>query len=242
MGRFLSQPRPYANGPVLAGHVDRNAALIADVARLYIPVGAKVLDMTFGKGRFWSDIESVMWNDWFTLYDNDNDLKLDTSFQDDFRHTHFQPETFDIVVLDPPYKSGGAHSPGPMVNDYGLDAIKSTTPSGHGNAKVVWELYESGFHEAYRILKPNGLLWFKCQDFVESGKQHWFHIELFKLAQMFGFFPKDLFALVGTKKPMMRHKTQHHARKNLSYLWVMQKSDRGWETKGELEKLAQVQS
>jgi len=239
MGRFLSRPRPYANGPVLAGHVDRNAALIADVARLYIPDDAVVLDMTYGKGRFWNDIENY---GWFVVVANDNDLDLWAHYHDDFRYTHFQPETFDIVVLDPPYKSGGGSSHQAMVDTYGLDAIKSTTPSGHGNAGVVRRLYQDGFLEAYRILKPNGLLWFKCQDFVESGTQHWFHIELYRMAQMFGFFPKDLFALVGTKKPMMRHKTQHHARKNLSYLWVMQKSDRGWATKGELEKLAQVRS
>ena len=178
MAKFLSQPRQYHGGPVVAGHVNRNSALIADVARLYIPYQAKVLDMTWGKGSFWTGVFTL---GEFDLYANDIVFELSTTpdnyFNDDFRHTRFRPETFDIVVLDPPYKSGGGHSPGPMVDTYGLDAIKSTTPSKHGNASVVWSLYEDGMLEAFRILKPGGLLWVKCQDFVESGKQHWFHIE-----------------------------------------------------------------
>ena len=218
MGRFLSQPRPYHDGPVKAGHVNRNAALIADVARLYIPYEARVLDMTFGSGAFWRDLESRRW-----FYLTANDLySKDAEYDDDLAHTHFRPETFDIVVLDPPYKSGGGHSPGPMVEQYGLNAIKSDTPSGHGNAKAVWRLYEDGFLEAYRILKPNGLLWVKCQDFVESGRQHWFHIELYRLALIMGFSVKDLFTLT-TQVGRMRHLSQHHARKNVSYLWVLEK-------------------
>ena len=40
--------------------------------------------------------------------------------------------------------------------------------------------------EAVRILKTNGLLLVKCQDEIESGRQHWSHIELLEIARKLG--------------------------------------------------------
>ena len=130
-------------------------------------------------------------------------------------------------MFDPPYRSGGATSHKSMVGKYGLDTIQSDTKSGHGNAAAVWQFYLDGMTEAHRILTDGGLMWVKCQDFVESGKQFWFHVEIYNLAVDLGMKVKDLFTLTQHGSPMMRHKSQHHARRNNSYLWVFEKTSKG---------------
>jgi hypothetical protein len=217
---FLAKPRPYDPdlGPVVAGHIDSNSALIADAARLYIPDGALVLDATYGKGVFWKDVDRTR----FYLVTNDKFVP-EANHHHDFRNLTFRDDFWDIVVLDPPYKSGGKTSHESMVERYGLDALESDTPSKHGNVTVLRKLYRDGMTECARVLRPGGLLWVKCQDMVESGRQHWLHMEIPGYGETIGLTPKDLFVLTNASRPMMRHKSQHHARKNVSYLWVLQK-------------------
>jgi hypothetical protein len=232
MGRFLKQPRPYEHTPSLVGHLDSNAELIHAVAQLYIPDGANVLDLTIGKGAFWKLVDLTR----FTLYGNDlkryTDREL-AGFQqmgvhqilhESYYGTRWAPHQFDVTVFDPPYRSGGSTSHEAMVETYGLTHLDTDdTKSGHGNASKVWDEYMLGLNEAWRVTMPKGFILIKCQDFVESGRQHWFHVELYRWAVDQGAKVKDLFTLTQTRRPMMRHKSQHHARKNVSYLWVIQK-------------------
>lgn len=228
---FLANARPYTGDPVLAGHLDVNSGLIQDVARLYIPDGANVLDMTLGKGAFWTATEI----DRFNLYGMDikeytpeelevySEWGIRRVFQDNFKSTRFAPHQFDVVVFDPPYRSGGSTSHAGMVENYGLKHLDSDAKSKHGNRDIVWGLYEEGMFEAFRLLVPRGLMMVKCQDFVESGRQHWFHIEIYEMAKAMGMRVKDLFTLTQTRTPLMRHKSQRHSRRNVSFLWVFQK-------------------
>ena len=43
------------------------------------------------------------------------------------------------------------------------------------------------------MLRPNGQVWVKCQDEIESGRQCWSHIEIRAIARKLGFKAKDLF-------------------------------------------------
>lgn len=54
-------------------------------------------------------------------------------------------------------------------------------------------LYRGGLREARRVLRPNGQVWVKCQDEIESGRQCWSHIEIRAIARKLGFKAKDLF-------------------------------------------------
>ncbi len=81
-------------------------------------------------------------------------------------------------------------------------------------------LYLEGMREMKRVLKPEGLLWVKCQDEIESSYQRWSHLEIYEMAKHLGFFGKDLFVLKQARYPKIQHEKQHHARKCHSYLWV----------------------
>ena len=85
-------------------------------------------------------------------------------------------------------------------------------------------MYFEAINEFYRVLRINGVLVFKCQDTIESGKQYITHVEVMNQAYNAGFYPKDLFILTA-KNRIINQKRQFHARKFHSYFWVFIKQD-----------------
>ena len=82
--------------------------------------------------------------------------------------------------------------------------------------------------EFHRILKPNGILIFKCQDKISSGKQYMSHVFIINEAEKLGFYTKDMFILLAKQRIMAdwQLKNQKNARKFHSYFLVFEKSDR----------------
>ena len=129
----------------------------------------------------------------------------------DFTKLPYENNTGDILVLDPPYMHGGA-----TVKKSINDCYRNQNTS---HASVI-RLYAGGILEAARVLKKGALIWVKCQDEIESGKQRMSHCEIIDLLEMLGFGMQDLFVLTNTGTPTMRLKYQKTARKNHSYLVV----------------------
>lgn len=196
---------------VLTAKVGNNAALFADILRIYVPPRSKVLDMTWGRGNFWKDIDVE------TYRLVTNDIVTEADMHEDFRSMSLPDRSFDCVVLDPPYALHGKGAPikASISSPYQLNAALTPT-----SAREVRQVYRAGISEARRLLKPNGILIIKCQDQIESGKQQYIHAYLLKLA---GFVSEDLFVLVQTQTPAMRHTYQKHARKNHSYFIVQRR-------------------
>lgn len=82
--------------------------------------------------------------------------------------------------------------------------------------------------EAYRVLKPNGILIFKCQDKVSSGKHYMSHVYIMNEEARIGFYPKDLFVLLAKSRLVAdwQKRDHKHSRKYHAYFIVLQKSDR----------------
>lgn len=197
---------------VLTAKVGLNADLIPDVARLYLK-GGRVADVTYGKGNFWKQIDTSA----FEFFPSDISTGVDC------RALPYPDADIDIVVFDPPYiynpkDTVKASLSNPYrVNESGAQGMGLTTTS------AVLDLYRSGMQEAFRVLKQGGFLLVKCQDQIEAGKQKWMHIDIFNYAVAMGFYAKDLFVLVQKTQPTIRWPIQKHARKNHSYLWVLEK-------------------
>ena len=82
--------------------------------------------------------------------------------------------------------------------------------------------------EACRVLKAGGLLWCKCKDEIECGKQRISHIEIHNIAAIeLNMTVQDLFILTPDAAAIVQHEWQHHARKNHSYLWLFKKKSKG---------------
>lgn len=196
------------NDGIYTAHLGNNAALLADVCRLYLPSGSKVADITYGRGVFWRKF------DLSTIDFHPSDKLTCPKTPYNFTNLPYEDGTYDVVVFDPPY----AHNPGNMLVDPRYRNAETTKGFYHDD---IIELYRKGMAEGRRILKPGGLLWVKCKDELESSVQRWSHLEIAVLAWKLKLYIRDLFILVQSSKPTIQH-TQQHARKNHSYLWIFE--------------------
>ena len=78
--------------------------------------------------------------------------------------------------------------------------------------------------EAHRVLKPGGVLVFKCQDVIHNHKMHATHVNVCNWAEYEGFRLLDLFVLPAkSRMPGPQKGTQRHARVFHSYFLVFVK-------------------
>jgi hypothetical protein len=191
-----------------------NDVLIREVARLYILNGDVVADATYGLGVFWRLTDTTR----FTLWKSDILPRHPDVKPYDLRKLPYRDGSVDVGVLDPPYK----HNPGRnAVNDEQYQ--NSATTSGMNHADIMTGLYEAGMREMLRVIKHGGRLLVKCMDQIQGSTQCWSHIEIHDRAVAMGWYARDLFIVVPTSKTGDCWKTQEHARKHHSYLWVFQK-------------------
>ena len=127
------------------------------------------------------------------------------------------PDNFlKSIILDPPFlvKNYKARETGKMLKRFGY----------FSNPQEMFFFFDRILKEAYRVLKPQGVLIFKIQDVLNGRKQFFSHCEVYNYAIERGFYPIDLFILM-TKNRMTppNKKNVDHARKHHSYFWVFKK-------------------
>ena len=213
------------NDLVPSAFADGNDAVFPRILGLYAAPGSVVADVTFGKGVFWRRVPRGAY-----------DLRA-TDIRDgiDCRALPYADGEIDCVVLDPPYMHtpGGAAHAGrtPMEAYYRNNGTGNRTAGKYHEA--VLDLYRDAGKEAWRVLRPRGVLIVKCQDEVCSNRQRFTHVEIMESYGKLGFVAEDLFVVVRNNRPgVSRAVKQVHARKNHSYFLVFWKRDTGkglWE-------------
>lgn len=132
-----------------------NGSLIATAAQLWIAEGDRVVDVTYGKGNFWTVIRPA------GLVAHD--LAIDGV---DFRHLPELDASVDVLLFDPPYIAQGGRDTSTIpdfLGRYGLVEVPKTT-------RELEELIAAGIIEAERVLAPGGRLFVKCMDYVNGGR------------------------------------------------------------------------
>lgn len=197
--------------PVLAAMTGTNADLFREVARLRIPDGSVVADVTYGRGTFWQKIDTSR----FTFLPSDLEPRMPGVMSADFRHLPYADGTIDVVVLDPPYVHN-ADSHFTAARQYNGQSVAGLDHDG------IMGLYAEGLAEAARVLRPGGVALVKCQPMIESGRARWSDIEVHDLAAALGMTAADRFTLVRRRpsSPPARWDRQVHARRNESMLWI----------------------
>jgi len=212
---------------ILSAHEGRNADLFPKVLDLHVDTGAKIADVTYGKGVFWKNIPDTAYDVHGTDIDPE---KSPTDESVDCRDLPYDDNSFDCIVFDPPYAEGffrrnkemlaGGGSHDSFREAYSNGEVLDTNGSKYHGA--VQDVYFGGGVEAARVLKDNGTLIVKTQDEVSANTQELTHVQIINFyEQELGFYTKDLFVLVRSNTP---HQTgmynQVHARKNHSYFLV----------------------
>ena len=218
--KIIKKKRKSPNGKatndlVFSAYTSNNTEVFALILDLYIPSGSKIADVTYGRGAFWKNVNRNNYN----IYPSDIKTGIDC------RNLPYENETYDCVVLDPPYM----HTPGGTAhvnhqnfeNYYRNNSLKNNEKKYHD---AVLDLYFRAAKEACRVLKKKGVFIIKCQDEVCANKQRLTHVELINELAKYGYICEDLFVIIRNNKPgVSRILKQRHARKNHSYFLIFRK-------------------
>lgn len=176
--------------------------ILQNIITLHCPGGFE-LDPTYGSGNFYKKIPRPKFC--FDLYP-----KFDFVQQADCRDIPVEKCSISSIIFDPPF----IHAPG-------RNSIMGKQFGGYKSQAEIYELYWRSMRCFDKILGPKGILVFKCQDIIESGKQVMNHCLVYNMALAMDWKVLDLFILLSKNRIKgFNHKRQLHARKFHSYFWV----------------------
>jgi SAM-dependent methyltransferase len=173
-----------------------------------------ILDATVNLGRFWEGSRRK-------IVGLDINKKFKPDVVGDNRKMPFADVSFDVIVYDPPHIPNQGKDRKKDFNDrFGL-VLKSPATNGYN----FTHLYPPFVAEAYRVLRPDGVLFCKIADYVHGHRFQWAHVELLKAAEKVGFTACDCIVKV-RKGPIVdpRWKNAHHARRQHCYWLIFRKS------------------
>ncbi len=174
------------------------------------------LDPTYSKGNFYKHIQKPK-------YCFDINPVASGVWQADVIDLPIKSNSIKSIMFDPPFLA--TKGPSLEVND-GSNKINKRF-GVYPNEEELHCFYCNALRELYRVLKDKGILIFKCQDKVSSGKQYLSHVFIINEAEKLGFYCKDLFVLLAKNRIVANwQKNQKHARKYHSYFLVFQKTNK----------------
>ena len=191
--------------------------IIRNILRLHVPGGKIDCDSTYSIGAFYRNTGVDPPALRFDIHH-----QVEGVVQADARHLPLPDSSISCMMLDPPFLATKGKSlregTGNRINRrFGV----------YPDELSLHQFYAEAIHEAYRVLKPGGVLIFKCQDKVSSGKQYLSHVFIIDTAVKAGFYPKDLFVLLAKNRLVAdwQARNQIHSRKFHSYFLVFQKTN-----------------
>lgn len=182
------------------------------IRTLHCPDGFEC-DVTYGHGSFWSQSTPPPLR--FDIAPQVPDV-----VQANSESLPLRDGSLRNVVFDPPFltyvKNGREHKNGGVA-----------LTSRFGGYYTYGELlshYSNTITELWRVLAPGGKLIFKCQDIIHNHRMHSTHSKVIHMAELQGFFLRDLFVLLArSRMPGPQKGTQRHARIWHSYFLVLEK-------------------
>jgi SAM-dependent methyltransferase len=227
-GRLGSVAKPLKKNGVAEKAADRkydplpsvwygeDAALLERLLNFYPRERPKViLDATVNGGRFWRDSKRA-------VVGIDIDPKHRPILVADNSSMPLRSDLVDVIVYDPPHiPNQGKDNQKDFNTRFGL-VLKSPKEHGYNFSHT----YPRFLREAYRVLKPEGVLFCKITDYVHDHRYQWAHIDLTLAAREIGFCPCDCIVKV-RNGPIIdpKWRTAHHTRRQHCYWLIFRKSN-----------------
>lgn len=170
-------------------------------------------DITYGKGSFYKQVLEPK-------FKYDIDPQTDDTIKADSTDLPIPDNSFDSVVFDPPFLTY-------IKNARSHGSIMSSHYGGYWKYEELAEHYQKTLKEAHRVLRPKGILVFKCQDIIHNHAMHPTHINIVQWADDI-FRLKDMFILYKNNRLPMpskdgeKSRQQKHARIHHSYFLVLE--------------------
>ena len=189
--------------------------ILLSILRLHVPAGVIDCDPTYSKGQFYKDGLIKQPRLRFDLYPSGPGIE-----KADCRHLPIEDNTLNCMIFDPPFLA----TTGKSLSDK-IGNIINRRFGVYPNEKALHQFYIDSLKEAYRVLKPHGILIFKCMDKVSSGTQYLSHVFICNEAVRIGFYPRDLFVLLAKNRLTAdwQAKNQRTARKHHCFFYVFEK-------------------
>jgi len=207
---------------IIKSHSNSQYEIIRDILRLHNMSLKIELDPTYSKGIFYKNSKGLVEE---PVYKFDLTPQTEDTVQSSSDNLPLENSSIRSIMFDPPFVISGK-----TVNDSKEGSCKISKRFGsYFSYEELKNHYRDSLVEFHRILKPEGLLIFKLQNVISSGKQHFTHYFVMKEALKIGFYPLDEFVLISKSKMTSfggRWKTQQHAMKYHSYFLVFRKTQK----------------
>jgi SAM-dependent methyltransferase len=210
---LFEQPSPYE--PLPSVWYGGDAELLEELLTFYPRKRPqRILDATVNKRRFWQGSKRRI-----------TGLDIDARYKPDVVANNtampFPDEDFDVVVYDPPHiPNQGKDNTKDFNKRFGL-VLRSPKENGY----ALTHTFPPFVREAFRVLRPEGILLCKITDYIHHHRYQWAHIEFVNAARAVGFIPCDCIIKI-RKGPIIdpKWKTAHHSRRQHCYWLVFRKS------------------
>ena len=193
--------------------------IIKWIIQLHVPRGKIDCDPTYSIGNFYknTDIEKP-------LYKFDINPQVEGVEYGDSRELPLGDSSINCMMFDPPFLA----TTGKSLTENNDNNIINKRFGVYPSEQELHKFYVDSLKEAYRVLADKGILIFKCQDKISSGKQYMSHCFIHDEAVKIGFYPKDMFVLLAKNRLVAdwQLKNQKNARKFHSYFWVFEKTNK----------------
>ena len=190
--------------------------ILQNILDLYVPEKQIDLDCTFSRGVFYKNTGVPLPPLRFDITPCDESVRYG-----DARNLPLEDSSIRCMVFDPPFLA----TTGKSLSSEKGNIINRRFGVYPSERELFW-FYRDALKEAHRILADDGILIFKCQDKVSSGKQYMSHCYVYNEAVALGFYPKDLFVLLAKNRLVAdwQRKSQKTARKFHCFFWVFEKT------------------
>lgn len=191
--------------------------IIANILRLHVKEHKIDCDCTYSKGNFYKDTGIAAPKYKFDIEPQTEGVKFGDS-----RALYLEDASISCMMFDPPFLA----ATGVSLKSKTENNIIAKRFGVYPSEKELHQFYIDSMKESYRVLKDKGILIFKCQDKISSGKQYMTHCFIHDEAVKIGFYPKDLFVLLAKSRLVAdwQAANQKNARKYHSYFWVFEKN------------------